>query len=137
MLLKQLAEQTPAVEEAPVEQARPLSPREARRQAELVAELQEIEKLKGHKAKKEENKPSAQKKMRQDALTEEQSARLSQSAGPADMAGPVDNASPARPSGGRRRVEEQDNNRRQPARREGPARRQSGKMTISQAPIRW
>ena len=30
-------------------------------------------------------------------------------------------------------MEEQDNNRRQPARREGPARRQSGKMTISQA----
>ena len=130
-VIEEAVEQTPAVEEAPVEQAAPLSPREARRQAEL-AELQEIEKLAQSQKAAEQAKRAEENAARRKA-TEEQSARLSQSSSPADMAGPVDNVSPARPSGGRRRVEEQDNNRRQPARREGPARRQSGKMTISQA----
>ena len=130
-VIEEAVEQSPAVEEAPVEQTAPLSPREARRQAEL-AELQEIEKLAQSQKAAEQAKRAEENAARRKA-TEEQSARLSQSAGPADMAGPVDNALPARPSGGRRRVEEQDNNRRQPARREGPARRQSGKMTISQA----
>ena len=116
----------PEVEEAP------LSPREKRRQAEL-AELQEIEKIAQSQKAAEQAKRTEENAARRKA-TQEQSTRLAQSAQPAEVAGPVDSAAPSRPSGGRRRVEEQDNNnRRQPARREGPARRQSGKMTISQA----
>ena len=121
-------EETATVE---VEQV-PLSPREKRRQAEL-AELQEIEKIAQSQKAAEQAKRAEENAARRRA-TQEQSERMAQTVQPADVGGPVDNAAPARPSGGRRRVEEQDNtNRRQPARREGPARRQSGKMTISQA----
>ena len=121
-------EETATVE---VEQV-PLSPREKRRQAEL-AELQEIEKIAQSQKAAEQAKRAEENAARRRA-TQEQSERMAQAVQPADVGGPVDNAAPTRPSGGRRRVEEQDNtNRRQPARREGPARRQSGKMTISQA----
>ena len=129
--------EAPAVEsneatQAPVEEA-PLSPREARRRAEL-AELEEIEKIAQNQKAAEKARRTEENAARRKA-TEEQSSRLAQSqrAAPATP-GPVDEAAPARPQGGRRRVEDDSNqNRRQPARREGPARRQSGKMTISQA----
>ena len=123
--------QTP--EDAPVEEAAPLSARERRRQAEL-AELQEIEKI-AQTQKAEERAKRTQENAARHKATEMQAERRVQRAAPEerpDPGGPVaDNA--GRPQSGRRRVEEPDNQRRQPARRQGPARRQSGKMTINQA----
>ena len=124
------APQAPAEE---VQEEAPLSPREARRRAEL-AELEEIEKIAQSQKAAEKAKRTQENAARRKA-TEEQSMRSAPSARTAPSTpGPVDEAVPSRPQGGRRRVEDDNNNnRRQPARREGPARRQSGKMTISQA----
>ncbi|MGC6517549.1 MAG: translation initiation factor IF-2 N-terminal domain-containing protein, partial [Candidatus Puniceispirillaceae bacterium] len=119
------APQTPA----PVEEEAPLSPREARRRAEL-AELEEIEKIAQSKKAAEQAKREQENAVRRKAY-ENQTAKPERQT---PDVGPVNEAVPTRPQGGRRRVEEADNqNRRQPTRREGPARRQSGKMTISQA----
>ena len=120
--------------EAPVEavEEAPLSPREARRRAEM-AELEEIEKLTQSQKAAEKAKRTEENAARRKA-TEEQSTRAATARSAPAQPGPIDEAAPSRPQGGRRRVEEDtNNNRRQPARREGPARRQSGKMTISQA----
>ena len=115
------------------EQAAPLSAKERRRQAEL-AELEEIEKIAQTQRAEERAKRTEENAARHKA-TEMQAERRVQRSLPeerADLGGPVaDNA--GRPQSGRRRVEEPDNQRRQPARRQGPARRQSGKMTINQA----
>ena len=123
----QAAPAEPAVEEAP------LDPKEARRRAEL-AELEEIEKIAQNKKAEVQQKRAAENAARRKAAEEQQNQQAPKSRFAANEAGPVEDA-PSRPQGGRRRVEEADNNqRRQPsARREGPARRQSGKMTISQA----
>ena len=125
------AEQTAAAEPA-VEEA-PLDPKEARRRAEL-AELEEIEKIAQSKKAEEQQKRAAENAARRKATEEQQNQQQAKARFAPNEAGPVEDA-PSRPQGGRRRVEEPDNNqRRQPnARREGPARRQSGKMTISQA----
>ena len=125
------AEQTAATEPA-VEEA-PLDPKEARRRAEL-AELEEIEKIAQSKKAEEQQKRAAENAARRKATEEQQNQQQAKARFAPNEAGPVEDA-PSRPQGGRRRVEEPDNNqRRQPnARREGPARRQSGKMTISQA----
>ena len=115
-----------------VEEEAPLSPREARRRAEM-AELEEIEKLTQSQKAAEKAKRTEENAARRKA-TEEQSTRAATARSAPAQPGPIDEAAPSRPQGGRRRVEEDtNNNRRQPARREGPARRQSGKMTISQA----
>ena len=116
--------------ETVVEEA-PLSPKEARRRAEL-AELEEIEKITQSQKAAEKAKRTEENAARRKA-TEEQSSRAAQARTAPSQPGPIDEAAPSRPQGGRRRVEDDNNNRRQPARREGPARRQSGKMTISQA----
>ena len=117
----------PAVEEAP------LDPKEARRRAEL-AELEEIEKIAQSKKAEEQQKRAAENAARRKATEEQQNQQQARARFAPNETGPVEDA-PSRPQGGRRRVEEPDNNqRRQPnTRREGPARRQSGKMTISQA----
>lgn len=120
---------SPVVEEAP------LDPREARRRAEL-AELQEIEKIAQTRKAEEKAKRTAENAARRQAV-EDQKQRQQKPAPASDRFAhpnaPVEDAA-SRPQGGRRRAEEADTNRRQPAaRREGPARRQSGKMTISQA----
>ena len=127
----QATEATPV--EAPVEEE-PLSPRELRRRAEL-AELEEIEKITQSQKAAEKAKRTEENAARRKA-TEEQSSRAAQARTAPQQPGPIDEVAPSRPQGGRRRVEDDNsnnNNRRQPARREGPARRQSGKMTISQA----
>ena len=119
--------------EAPVEEE-PLSPRELRRRAEL-AELEEIEKITQSQKAAEKAKRTEENAARRKA-TEEQSSRAAQARTAPQQPGPIDEVAPSRPQGGRRRVEDDNSNnnsRRQPARREGPARRQSGKMTISQA----
>ena len=129
------ASEAEAAPQAPVEEVveeAPLSPREARRRAEL-AELEEIEKIDQSQKAAEKAKRTQENAARRKAV-EEKSLRSAPSTHNTPSApGPVDEAAPSRPQGGRRRVEEENNNRRQPARREGPARRQSGKMTISQA----
>ena len=127
----QTTEATPV--EAPVEEE-PLSPRELRRRAEL-AELEEIEKITQSQKAAEKAKRTEENAARRKA-TEEQSSRAAQARTAPHQPGPIDEVAPSRPQGGRRRVEDDNSNnnsRRQPARREGPARRQSGKMTISQA----
>ena len=127
----QTTEATPV--EAPVEEE-PLSPKELRRRAEL-AELEEIEKITQSQKAAEKAKRTEENAARRKA-TEEQSSRAAQARTAPQQPGPIDEVAPSRPQGGRRRVEDDNsnnNNRRQPARREGPARRQSGKMTISQA----
>ena len=124
-----------AEEAAPVVEEAPLDPREARRRAEL-AELQEIEKIAQTRKAEEKAKRTAENAARRQAV-EDQKQRQQKPAPASDRFAqpnaPVEDAG-SRPQGGRRRAEEADTNRRQPAaRREGPARRQSGKMTISQA----
>ena len=124
-----------AEEAAPVVEEAPLDPREARRRAEL-AELQEIEKIAQTRKAEEKAKRTAENAARRQAV-EDQKQRQQKPAPASDRFAqpnvPVEDAA-SRPQGGRRRAEEADTNRRQPAaRREGPARRQSGKMTISQA----
>lgn len=128
---EEAVEAAPASE--PVVEEAPLSPKEARRRAEM-AELEEIEKITQTQKAAEKAKRTEEAAARHKA-TQEQSGRIAQSGQPQtpSQPGPVDENAPARPQGGRRRVEDENNNRRQPARREGPARRQSGKMTISQA----
>ena len=130
-----IASKAEAAPQAPVEEVAeeaPLSPREARRRAEL-AELEEIEKIDQSQKAAEKAKRTQENAARRKAV-EEKSLRSAPSTHNTPSApGPVDEAAPSRPQGGRRRVEDENNNRRQPARREGPARRQSGKMTISQA----
>ena len=120
---------------APVVEEAPLDPREARRRAEL-AELQEIEKIAQTRKAEEKAARAAENAARRRAV-EDQKQRQQKPAPASDRFAqpnaPVEDAA-SRPQGGRRRAEEADTNRRQPAaRREGPARRQSGKMTISQA----
>ena len=108
-----------------------LDPREIRRRAEL-AELEEIEKISQSKKADEQSKRAAENAARRKALEDQQKASEQADAMPA--AGPVEDAG-SRPHGGRRRADESEaQTRKQPApRRTGPARRQSGKMTISQA----
>ena len=101
-----------------------------------MAELQEIEKIAQTRKAEEKAKRTAENAARRQAV-EDQKQRQQKPAPASDRFAqpnaPVEDAG-SRPQGGRRRAEEADTNRRQPAaRREGPARRQSGKMTISQA----
>ena len=117
------AEVEPAaeVEAAPEPAPEPLSPAEARRAAEL-AELKEIE------AEEERRRESEARKHSEANARRAEAARVS-TAAPA----------PSGPSGadapGRRRRQTEEVPSRRPAapRRDGPGRRQSGKMTITQA----
>ena len=107
---------------APVETpAEPLSPEEARRAAEL-AELREIEAEEERRRDEEAKKHS------------EANARRAASARPA-AATPAPSSAPGSDPFSRRRrqVEEMPSRRPAAPRRDGPGRRQSGKMTITQA----
>ena len=115
------AEAAPA-EAAPVEApAEPLSPEEARRAAEL-AELREIEAEEERRREDEAKKHS------------EANARRAASARPA-AATPAPSSEPGSDPFSRRRrqVEEMPSRRPAAPRRDGAGRRQSGKMTITQA----
>ena len=104
--------------EAPTE---PLSPEEARRAAEL-AELREIEAEEERRREDEAKKHS------------EANARRAASARPAAATPAPANEPGADPFSRRRRqVEEMPSRRPAAPRRDGPGRRQSGKMTITQA----
>ena len=104
--------------EAPV--AAPLDPVSARREAEL-AELREIEAAEERRREDEARKHSEATARRATADTAAPAARA-----PADAAGEPFNRR-------RRQVDDTPSRRPAPARRDGPGRRQSGKMTITQA----
>jgi len=113
-----VSEAAPADDVAPAE---PLSPAEARRAAEL-AELREIEAEEERRREEEAKKHS------------EANARRAASARPA-AATPAPSSEPGSDPFARRRrqVEEMPSRRPAAPRRDGPGRRQSGKMTITQA----
>ena len=113
-----VSEAAPADDVAPAE---PLSPAEARRAAEL-AELREIEAEEERRREEEAKKHS------------EANARRAASARPA-AATPAPSSEPGSDPFARRRrqVEEMPSHRPAAPRRDGPGRRQSGKMTITQA----
>ena len=116
------AAEAAAVEAAPVEApAEPLSPAEARRAAEL-AELREIEAEEERRRDEEAKKHS------------EATARRAASARPA-AAAPAPSSEPGSDPFSRRRRQVDEMPSRRPAapRRDGAGRRQSGKMTITQA----
>ena len=117
-----------AVPEIPVVEEAPLDPREARRRAEL-AELQEIEK-----------QASAQRKVHSDKLTAENAARQAAAAPQQrpksftnDDAPPSPREDTAPPRNRRRAAEAEAPRRTPGAKREDGGRRQTSKMTISQA----
>ena len=112
------------VEPAPVEEpAAPLSPREARRAAEL-AELQEIE--------AEEAKRREQEAAKHAETTARRKVESRAQPGSTQMPSGGDAANDA-PSRRRKAAEEMAPRRPAAPRRDGPGRRQSGKMTITQA----
>ena len=120
--------EAPAVEVEPTapvaEPVAPLSPREARRAAEL-AELQEIEAVEA-KRREQEAAKHAETTARRKAESRPQPAATQQMPAGGDAA----NDGPSR----RRKAAEEMAPRRPAApRRDGPGRRQSGKMTITQA----
>ena len=104
--------------EAPV--AAPLDPVSARREAEL-AELREIEAAEERRREDEARKHSEATARRATADTAAPAARA-----PSDAASEPFNRR-------RRQVDDTPSRRPAPARRDGPGRRQSGKMTITQA----
>ena len=104
--------------EAPV--AAPLDPVSARREAEL-AELREIEAAEERRREEEARKHSEATARRATADTAAPAARA-----PGDAASEPFNRR-------RRQVDDTPSRRPAPARRDGPGRRQSGKMTITQA----
>ena len=104
--------------EAPV--AAPLDPVSARREAEL-AELREIEAAEERRREDEARKHSEATARRATADTAAPAARA-----PGDAASEPFNRR-------RRQVDDTPSRRPAPARRDGPGRRQSGKMTITQA----
>ena len=104
--------------EAPV--AAPLDPVSARREAEL-AELREIEAAEERRREDEARKHSKATARRATADTAAPAARA-----PGDAASEPFNRR-------RRQVDDTPSRRPAPARRDGPGRRQSGKMTITQA----
>ena len=104
--------------EAPV--AAPLDPVSARREAEL-AELREIEAAEERRREDEARKHSEATARRATAETAAPAARA-----PGDAASEPFNRR-------RRQVDDTPSRRPAPARRDGPGRRQSGKMTITQA----
>ena len=104
--------------EAPV--AAPLDPVSARREAEL-AELREIEAAEERRREGEARKHSEATARRATADTSAPAARA-----PGDAASEPFNRR-------RRQVDDTPSRRPAPARRDGPGRRQSGKMTITQA----
>ena len=104
--------------EAPV--AAPLDPVSARREAEL-AELREIEAAEERRREDEARKHSEATARRATADTAAPAARA-----PGDAASEPFNRR-------RRQVDDTPSRRPSPARRDGPGRRQSGKMTITQA----
>ena len=104
--------------EAPV--AAPLDPVSARREAEL-AELREIEAAEERRREDEARKHSEATARRATADTAAPAARV-----PGDAASEPFNRR-------RRQVDDTPSRRPAPARRDGPGRRQSGKMTITQA----
>ena len=110
------ADTTPV--EAPV--AAPLDPVSARREAEL-AELREIEAAEERRREDEARKHSEATARRATADTAAPAARA-----PGDAASEPFNRR-------RRQVDDTPSRRPAPARRDGPGRRQSGKMTITQA----
>ena len=116
-----------ASEPAPVEPAVPLDPIEARRAAEL-AELREIE------AEEENRRAEAQRKLSEEKALREAADNVVPAAG---RATPAAAAAPDVTSDAfnrRRKAADEMAPRRTPAaRRDGPGRRQSGKMTITQA----
>ena len=115
-----VAEGAPA-EAAPVETpTEPLSPEEARRAAEL-AELREIE-------AEEERRREEEAKKHSEANARRAAARPATTT-PAPSAEPGSDPFTRR----RRQVEEMPSRRPAAPRRDGPGRRQSGKMTITQA----
>ena len=109
---------TAASVEAPV--AEPLDPVSARRKAEL-AELREIEAAEERRREDEARKHSEATARRATADTAAPAARA-----PGDAASEPFNRR-------RRQVDDTPSRRPAPARRDGPGRRQSGKMTITQA----
>ena len=120
------AAETSGVEDAAAEAvvetpAEPLSPAEARRAAEL-AELKEIEAEEERRREEEARKHS------------EANARRAAARPAAPVAPSPSNDTGADPHSRRRRqVDDTPSRRPAPARRDGPGRRQSGKMTITQA----
>ena len=110
------------VDTAPVEApvAAPLDPVSARREAEL-AELREIEAAEERRREDEARKHSEATARRATADTAAPAARA-----PGDAASEPFNRR-------RRQVDDTPSRRPAPARRDGPGRRQSGKMTITQA----
>jgi len=118
---RQPAEEAAAAEAPPAEApAAPLSPEEARRAAEL-AELREIE-------AEEERRRDEEAKKHSEATARRAAAR------PAAATPPPSNDTASDPFTRRRRQVEDVPSRRPAApRRDGPGRRQSGKMTITQA----
>ena len=118
------AEDAPATpaDTAPVEApvAAPLDPVSARREAEL-AELREIEAAEERRREDEARKHSEATARRATADTAAPAARA-----PGDAASEPFNRR-------RRQVDDTPSRRPAPARRDGPGRRQSGKMTITQA----
>ena len=115
-------EAAPVPVEAPAAPEEPLDPVAARRAAEL-AELQEIEAEESRRREQEAQKHS------------EIAARRAAEAKPADSprAAPAGNAANDSFTRRRRQTEEVPARRPSAPRRDGPGRRQSGKMTITQA----
>jgi len=114
-------ESSAEVEVAPEPAPEPLSPADARRAAEL-AELKEIE------AEEERRRESEARKHSEANARRAEAARVS-TAAPAPSAPSTTDA----PGRRRRQTEEVPSRRPTAPRRDGPGRRQSGKMTITQA----
>ncbi|CAI8220369.1 MAG: Translation initiation factor IF-2 [SAR116 cluster bacterium] len=112
--------ETPAADAATPADTAPLDPVSARREAEL-AELREIEAAEERRREDEARKHSEATARRATADTAAPAARA-----PGDAASEPFNRR-------RRQVDDTPSRRPAPARRDGPGRRQSGKMTITQA----
>ena len=112
--------ETPAADAAAQADTAPLDPVSARREAEL-AELREIEAAEERRREDEARKHSEATARRATADTAAPAARA-----PGDAASEPFNRR-------RRQVDDTPSRRPAPARRDGPGRRQSGKMTITQA----
>ena len=114
----------PAAQAVSVEQAAPLDPVAKRRAAEL-AELEEIEAEEANRRAEEARRNSEHVARHHQALADRDNVNLYRSA--------PQSPSPADVTSRRRREADEMAPRRQAPRREGGGRRQSGKMTITQA----
>ena len=114
----------PAAEAVTAEPAAPLDPAAQRRAAEL-AELEEIEAEEANRRAEEARRNSEHVARHQQAVADRDNANLYQSA--------PQSPSPAVVASRRRREADEMAPRRPAPRREGAGRRQSGKMTITQA----